>query len=194
MFGQFYFCCLGAIYIMTIPWGVVNSKKSAHTKQQQQNPSKTSCRGLLPLCGHFLGTLCSVCVITSLSSLCAQASHLSQVVMNALTSPWSKQLGEKGKQTQQATVVDLFIWAPVFQSGLSPLLRAWLANIRVPLARKKKTKQTKKHRWKYVNSPFSIFVIISSVKTRSSLCGSSEPAGLDGEGVWRQTHHDVYEK
>lgn len=37
--------------------------------------------------------------------------HLSEVMMNAQ---------KKGKQTQWATVVDLFIVAPVFQSGLSP--------------------------------------------------------------------------
>lgn len=84
--------------------------------------------------------------------------------------------GRKGKQTQQAAVVDLFIRPQ--SSSQAPAPCSGPDSQTSKSCTLKRGGGKKPHRWKCVNSRFSFFVSVSLVKTCSSLCGSSEPAVL----------------
>lgn len=143
--------------------------KSAHGENKQQicllKPS-------LPCVATFLGTLRSVRAIMPLSSVCvcAHATHLSQVMMNALPSPRSRQLGERVNKHNK-----LLLW--VYSLG-PPSLPVRPQPPAQGLTHKHQSGGKKKPRWKCVNSRFSFFVSVSLVKTCSSPCGSCEPAVL----------------
>lgn len=95
--------------------------------------------------------------------------------------------GQRGKQTQQATVVDLFIRP---QSSSQPS-----APCAGPDSHTSKCCLLKKtHRWKCVNSRFSFFFVSIHSKDMQLALWRLWACGLDGEGVWRPTHHDLYEK
>lgn len=94
--------CCGLIYIWTITYNALNNINSARICLL-----KLKLLRIIALCGRFLGTLCSACSIMSVS--CAHA--LPSLLGHDECSPIStvQTAGQKGKQTQQATVVDLFI-------------------------------------------------------------------------------------
>lgn len=154
---------------------------------RQYLPLKTHLQGLLPLqlSWHALQCVCvCLCVWPCLLFLLGhdKCSPISTV----------QAAGQKGKQTQQATVVDLFIGPQTSSQASAPCAGSDSQTSKSCLLFKKK-KRKEKPRWKQINSQFSFFfgIILLSNGMQLSLwqlwaCGW---LCVDGEGVWRQAHH-----
>ncbi len=126
--------------------------------------------------GHFLGTLCSVCAIMSLSSVCVPLPSISPRswwMLHHLHGPgsWAKRVNKHNKP-----LLWIYSLGPSLPVRPQPPAQG-LTHKHQSVARLKKQKT--KHRWKCVNSWFSFFCVsVSIVKTCSSLCGSCEPVVL----------------